>query len=86
MTDQPTFGFTDGDEFSFPKSNTIKISPFPEITVGAATPGFNSLIPAPSVPSLVSTELVELLCRASNVSTTDPYCFVKQKQDTVEVF
>ena len=29
----------------------------------ATTPGFNSLIPAPRVPSLVSTEPVELLCR-----------------------
>ena len=53
---------------------------------GAAAPGFNSLIPAPSVPSLISTEPVELLCRASNISSTDPFCFVKQKQKTVEAF
>ena len=46
---------------------------------GAAAPGFNSLIPAPSVPSLISTEPVELFCRASNISSTDPFCFVKQK-------
>ena len=46
---------------------------------GAAAPGFNSLIPAPSVPSLISTEPVELLYRASNISSTDPFCFVKQK-------
>ena len=54
--------------------------------VGAAAPGFYSLIPAPSVPSLISTEPVELLCRASNISSTDPFCFVKQKQETVEAF
>ena len=53
---------------------------------GATTSGFNPLIPAPNVPSLVSTEPVELLCRASNIRTTDPFCFVKQKQETVEVF
>ena len=53
---------------------------------GAATPGFNSLIPAQSVPSLVSTEPVELFCRASNISITDPFCFVKQKQETIETF
>ena len=47
--------------------------------IGAAAPGFNSLIPAPSVPSLISTETVELLCRTSNISSTDPFCFVKQK-------
>ena len=46
---------------------------------GAAAPSFNSLIPAPSVPSLISTEPVEWLCRASNISSTDPFCFVKQK-------
>ena len=48
-------------------------------TIGAATPGFNSLIPAPSVRPLVRIEPVELLGRASNISTTDPFCFVKQK-------
>ena len=48
----------------------------------AAAPGFNSLIPAPSVPSLTSTEPVELLCRASNISSTDPFGFVKQKKKT----
>ena len=55
---------------------------------GAAAPGFNSLIPAPSVPSLISTEPMELLCRASNISSTDPSCFVKQKrnQEAVEAF
>ena len=53
---------------------------------GAATPGFNSLISAPSVPSLISTEPVELLCMASNISATDRFCFVKQEQETVEVF
>ena len=47
--------------------------------VGAAAPGFNSLIPTPSVPSLISTEPVELLCRTSNITSTDPFCFVKQK-------
>ena len=47
--------------------------------LGATAPGFNSLIPAPSVPSLISTEPVELLCRTSNISSTDPFCFVKQK-------
>ena len=47
--------------------------------IGRAAPGFNSLIPVPSVLLLISTELVELLCRASNISTTDPFCFVKQK-------
>ena len=47
--------------------------------VGAAAQGFNSLIPVPSVPSLISTEPVELLCRASNISSTDPFCFVKKK-------
>ena len=46
---------------------------------GAAASGFNSLILAPSVPSLISTEPVELLCRTSNISSTDPFCFVKQK-------
>ena len=46
---------------------------------GAAAPGFNSLIPAPSVSSLISTEPVELLCRASNISSTNPFCFVTQK-------
>ena len=51
-----------------------------------AAPGFNSLIPAPSVPSLIGTEPVKLLCRASNISSTDPFCFVKQKQETVEAF
>ena len=53
---------------------------------GAAAPGFNSLIPAPSVPSLISTEPVELLCRTSDISSTDPFCFAKQKQETVEAF
>ena len=52
---------------------------------GAAAPGFNSLIPAPSVPSLIRTEPVELLCRASNISSTNSFC-VKQKQETVEAF
>ena len=51
-----------------------------------ATPGFNSLTSAPSVPSLVGTEPVEFLGRVSNISATDPLCFVKQKQKTVEVF
>ena len=46
-------------------------TPVPFCPIGVAAPGFNSLIPMPSVPSLISTELVELLCRASNVSTTD---------------
>ena len=46
---------------------------------GAVAPGFNSLIPAPSVSSLISAEPVELLCRTSNISSTDPFCFVKQK-------
>ena len=53
---------------------------------GAGAPRFNSLIPAPSVPSLISTEPVELLCRVSNISFTDPLCLVKQKQETVEDF
>ena len=53
---------------------------------GAATPDFNSLIPASSVPSLASTEPVELFCRASNISTTVPFRFIKHKQDTVEIF
>ena len=52
----------------------------------AAAPGFNSLIPAPSVPSLISTEPVELLCRASNISSRDPFCFVKQKHKTIKAF
>ena len=34
----------------------------------------------------VSTELIKLFCRASNISTTDPFRFIKQKQETVEVF
>ena len=55
-------------------------------STGAATPGFNSLIPEPSVPSLISTEPIELRCRASNISSTDPFCFVKQNQKTVEAF
>ena len=38
------------------------------IITGAATPGFNSLIPEPSVPSLVGTEPVQLFCRPSNTS------------------
>ena len=45
---------------------------------GAVTPHFNSLIPTPSLPSLVCTEPVELLCRISNINTTDPFCFVKK--------
>ena len=53
---------------------------------GAATPGFNSWIPVQNVPSLISTEPVELLCRASNISSADSFCFVKQKQETVEAF
>ena len=53
---------------------------------GAVIPDFNSLVPAPSVPSLISIESVELLCRASNISTTNPFCFVKQKQETFEAF
>ena len=53
---------------------------------GAVTPGFHSLISTPRVPSLISTEPVELLCRDSNIRTADPFCFVKQKQETVEVF
>ena len=52
---------------------------YPLNTIGAAAPGFNSLIPAPSVPSLISTEPVEFLCRASTISSTDPFCLVKQK-------
>ena len=55
-------------------------------TSPAAASSFNSLIPTPSVPSLIGTEPVELLCRASNISSTDPFCFVKQKQETVEAF
>ena len=49
------------------------------MAIGVAAPGFNSLISAPSVPSLISTEPIELLCRISNISSTDPFCFVKQK-------
>ena len=49
------------------------------INTGVAAPGFNSLIPTPSVPSLISAEPGELLCRASNIISTDPFCFVKQK-------
>ena len=49
------------------------------VILGAAAPGFNSLIPAPSVPSLISTEPVELICGTSNISSTDPFCLVKQK-------
>ena len=56
------------------------------LILGAAAPGFNSLISAPSVPSLISTEPVELLCRASDISSTNPFCFVKQKQEAVEAF
>ena len=56
------------------------------VITGAAAPGFNSLIPAPSVPSLISTEPVEFLCRASNISSMDPFCFVKEKQEAVEAF
>ena len=52
----------------------------------AAAPGFNSLISAPSVPLLISPEPVELFCIASNISSTDSFCFVKQKQETVEDF
>ena len=52
----------------------------------ASDAGLNSLISAPSAPSLISTEPVELLCRASNISYTDPFCFVIQKQETVEAF
>ena len=54
--------------------------------IGAEAPGFNSLIPASSVPSLISTEPVKMLCRASNISSMDLFCFVKQKQETVEAF
>ena len=64
----------------------VKLFKFLASVIGAATPGFNSLISAPIVPSLVSTEPVELLCGASNISSTDSYCFVKQKQETVEAF
>ena len=53
---------------------------------GAARPGFNSLIPVASVPSLVSTEPVGLFCRAGNISPKDPFCFAKQKQETVQDF
>ena len=53
---------------------------------GASIPDFYFLIPAPIVPLLVSTETVELFCRASNIGATDPFCFVIQKQQTVEVF
>ena len=38
---------------------------------GEVAPGFNSLIPAPSVPSLISTEPVKLLCRANLVRSYD---------------
>ena len=51
-----------------------------------ATPGFNSLIPAPSIRSLVSTEPNEFFCRTNNINTVGPFCFAKQKQETVEVF
>ena len=34
---------------------------FLKIRGGVATPGFNPVIPAPSLPSLISTEPVELL-------------------------
>ena len=53
---------------------------------GAAAPDFNSLIPTPSVPLLISSEPVELFCRARNNSSTNSLCFIKQKQETVEVF
>ena len=53
---------------------------------GAAAPGFNSLIFAPSVSLLIGTELVELLRRARNIRTTDPFCCVKQKLKTTEAF
>ena len=56
------------------------------MTSGVAAPDSNFLIPAPNVPSLISIEPVELLCRANNISSTDPFCFVKQKQETVEAF
>ena len=55
-------------------------------TSPAAASSFNSLILTPRVPSLIGTESVELFCRASNISSTDPFCFVKQKQETVEAF
>ena len=45
----------------------------------------SALCPAPSVTSLVCSQPVELFCRASNINITDPICFVKQKQETVEV-
>ena len=60
------------------KISNLKKNQHENIT-GAAAPGFISLIPAPSVPLLISTEPVELFCRASNISSTDPFCFVKQK-------
>ena len=41
--------------------------------------------PAPSVPSLISIESVELLCRASNISTTNPFCFVKQNRKRLKL-
>ena len=53
---------------------------------GAAAPGLNSLIPAPSVSSLISTEPVELLCRASDISSTDPFSSSNKKQEAVEAF
>ena len=53
---------------------------------GAAAPDFNSLISAPSVPSLFTTEPEELPRRASNISCMDSFCFVKQKQETAEAF
>ena len=62
----------------------VNIAKSSSIFYGATAPGFNSLIPAPSVPSLISTEPVELLCKASNINSTDPFCFVKQKQEAVE--
>ena len=36
------------------------------------------LIPAPSVLSWVNIEPVKWFCRASNISTTDPFCFSKK--------
>ena len=52
----------------------------------AAASGFNSLIPAPNVSSLMSTEPVEWLRRASDISSTNPFCFINKKQEAVEAF
>ena len=53
--------------------------------VGAAAPGFNYLDPAPSVPPLISTEPVELLRRAGNFTSTDPFCFVNESRKQLKL-